>query len=353
MDFEEIKDLQGTPGLPFVIKQRSKRWGKIIINHKIAIPLFEVSSSFKKDIDITLLDSVGNEWGTICFTKNLGEAAIGELTEDRFIAYLNESSSFTDPYQFKKDYLILNDSYYQAFIENAESTSAIWGGFVTENHSGSILKPYITPVTDIEISDSLEFPTKYFIDKSVNALVEPYSFERYLKFYHLLELNFDFDTISKVKSLNIETDANEIGKLLLRYRREDIQRLRDVISNSIKDLDRIVSKLNTVMNFEQIAEAIFYTHGKDTNPLKDKQQFFNVIRQGGFSQANLDANRVQYHNYKEFISKLSSYWIYRVRSSIAHSKIGEYLFQAEDEVFIVEFAEPLLLEIIKQCFSKP
>ena len=58
-------------------------------------------------------------------------------------------------------------------------------------------------------------------------------------------------------------------------------------------------------------------------------------------------------NYKTFILNLASYWIYRIRSSIAHSKIGEYQLSYTDEAFMIEFAEPLLQEIVIQCFTLP
>ncbi|NES18002.1 MAG: hypothetical protein F6K41_03525 [Symploca sp. SIO3E6] len=57
------------------------------------------------------------------------------------------------------------------------------------------------------------------------------------------------------------------------------------------------------------------------------------------------------NKYETIIIKIAAYWIYRVRSCIAHNRIGEYIMLPEDEEFIVEFAEPLLREVLYQVFT--
>ena len=56
--------------------------------------------------------------------------------------------------------------------------------------------------------------------------------------------------------------------------------------------------------------------------------------------------------YNNLIPKVCSYWIYRIRSSIAHNKFGEYIMDNDDEDFIVNFAEPLLKEMVLQSFKR-
>lgn len=56
--------------------------------------------------------------------------------------------------------------------------------------------------------------------------------------------------------------------------------------------------------------------------------------------------------HKSFILAIATYWIYRIRCSIAHHKIGEYMMGYDDEEFVVEFAEPLLKEIILESFKR-
>jgi hypothetical protein len=57
--------------------------------------------------------------------------------------------------------------------------------------------------------------------------------------------------------------------------------------------------------------------------------------------------------FESFVSSVAAYWIYRVRSSIAHSRVGEFLFLEADEQFITDFAEPLLLDVVMQVFENP
>ena len=55
-------------------------------------------------------------------------------------------------------------------------------------------------------------------------------------------------------------------------------------------------------------------------------------------------------NNRMLIINIATYWIYRVRSSIAHSRIGEYVMSTSDEEFVVEIAEPLLRSVLVQVF---
>jgi hypothetical protein len=50
---------------------------------------------------------------------------------------------------------------------------------------------------------------------------------------------------------------------------------------------------------------------------------------------------------------LAAYQIYRMRSSIAHSRIGEYLLTDADDAMIADFGLPLLQEVASQVFSSP
>lgn len=43
---------------------------------------------------------------------------------------------------------------------------------------------------------------------------------------------------------------------------------------------------------------------------------------------------------------------YNVRCCTAHNRIGEYVISNDDEGFVVEFAEPLLREVLCQIFSE-
>ena len=100
-----------------------------------------------------------------------------------------------------------------------------------------------------------------------------------------------------------------------------------------------------------IAEKIFFDFGKESNPINDYAKLNAVIGGGGFTQSRCHTQNLGKANYDNFICNVAAYWIYRTRSSIAHSKIGEYIMGDADEEFVVEAIEPLIKEIIRQNFE--
>jgi hypothetical protein len=45
------------------------------------------------------------------------------------------------------------------------------------------------------------------------------------------------------------------------------------------------------------------------------------------------------------------YWVYRIRCSIAHTKIGSHIFVSEDEEFVSSVGEKLIDSIISSVYS--
>ena len=79
---------------------------------------------------------------------------------------------------------------------------------------------------------------------------------------------------------------------------------------------------------------------------------------GGFSRTNTKENNpnniqgITNKGYDNLVIEFSAYCIYRVRCCISHNRIGEYVMSNDDEGFVVEFAEPLLREVLCQIFSQ-
>lgn len=355
MILSEIKSIQGDPILPFPIRQRSKRWQKLIVNHWLAIKLEFVSSHYDKSADISIFDPAGNEIGFLCFTAHLGSVEMNMLTEQKYIAYLNEIdfNSFPGNHTFEYDYLIIHDSFYQSFKNSFENTSIIWGGFKTVGGSSAASSNYISAVQSqrIDIIDHLNAPDNLSLETFLKALRQPFGFERFLKYYHVLELNFDNKLVQEIKLLNISTDAQKIGVLLNDYTRNDLDRLNYILNSAINDYRKIEIILNKISSYMANAETIFYTFGKLSNPIREHHKLITIIGSGGFTEGNCRAVGLGNPDYNNFLCKVASYWIYRIRCSIAHNKIGEYLMVDSDEEFVVEFGEPLLKEILKQYYT--
>ncbi|MDC5052666.1 hypothetical protein OHW28_06640, partial [Acinetobacter baumannii] len=53
------------------------------------------------------------------------------------------------------------------------------------------------------------------------------------------------------------------------------------------------------------------------------------------------------------IKRINAYWIYRIRCSIAHTKLGEFIFEynQENHEFIYEYANNLIKRTILCIFS--
>ena len=160
---------------------------------------------------------------------------------------------------------------------------------------------------------------------------------------------FDQEIVEQIRQLG--SDLQGIGRILSNYKHSEIERLKFLINTKCTNFLRLEFELNRIGNSaDYLAKAgiIFFDYGKSDNPLKDKQtEFEQMILSGGFSEANTRACGVTGRTsvnaqYNKLLKETSAYWIYRVRSSIAHHRIGEYLMTNEDEEFVTEVVEPLL-----------
>ena len=353
MNLDELAKLKNSNEvLPFPIRSKSLKWRRKIINHKIAIPVVSIASFFKNNYDISIIHPNLQEIGILCFTKEIGPISWNELTENQYVAFLTEAN-YNDKdsaYLFSNNYLVIKEQFYLEYVEKFMTESALWGNFFHGNPDINI-ETYKVDITEIKISQA-KFDTSIFLENSVRAILQPFAFERYLKFYHLLELRFDVDVIKRIKLLDLETNTKAIGELLNDYKNKEFNRLLDILENYCTDIDSITERLNKVSSFYDIAIDIFYRFGtgKENNPLKE-EALFAIISQSGFDEQILINNGFHYQrNYRGFILKLAAYWIYRVRCSVAHNKIGEYILTKTQENFIADFAEPLLKQVLLQCF---
>ncbi len=109
-------------------------------------------------------------------------------------------------------------------------------------------------------------------------------------------------------------------------------------------------------NYRLIATDAFHNFSKEGDPLKEEGNenvdpyHTSDLNPAAAKRANLAQTQDQYG---KLIRDVAAYWIYRIRSSIAHSRIGEFLLRDEDEEFVAGFGEPLLVGCLMQVFSNP
>lgn len=328
----------------------------ISLNNRILTIAIKVNKSYNKE-NIIDLNFNGITEGHLVFTSHKDELLINEMTEFEFLAFLIEAdyeNYVLDTYKFKDDYVIINESFWNTYKADYEKTSPLWGGFSHKLNFTEPLSNYISNVLEIEAGDKLKELDNYSYESTIRAIEQPYAFERFLKLYHLLELQFDFYIIEKIKNLNLPNEANNIGKLLKNYSKNsnELDKLTEIIRSNCLDFPSLEAKLELALPFKTLAEEIFVTYGNESKPLGKLADFSTVFDSTSLSKANLISLRITKENtHNEFIIKLTSYWIYRIRCSVAHNKIGEYLLSWDDEEFIVKFAEPLLNDVLKQCFK--
>ncbi|WP_166333012.1 hypothetical protein [Sphingobacterium chungjuense] len=323
--------------------------------HKIEL----LNKSYQKSVINTSIKLAGLPIGDIFYLKNQ-TYTIASLSDSSFYIFLAECEP-TDlalsEYTFKNDYLLVHTDYVDEFHVKYSETSVVWGGFkLSEN--ASVINYHTKEVPVIEIGEELKSLDDYAKDSIYRALEQKSAFERFLKFYHLLELEFDYGLIKKIKQLNIPNESNTIGDLLNEYNRSELERLTDLLTSYCNDISSLAEKLNTIRPYKALGAEIFIKFGKGTKTnmrLNDQLKFEALIDDTDAFKTTSSVSRhasVAPGDYNKFILSITAYWIYRIRCSIAHFKIGEYILTRDKEDFIVEFAEPLIKEVLIQFYKK-
>jgi hypothetical protein len=263
----------------------------LVVNKKIALPLHSVSSAYSKPSEIEVRDKDGNLLGVLCLCKGM-DIDLSTMTDTQMICYLSEIEKeyYGHPYQFQNDYFVLDIDNFEDYDQNYLDTSFLWGGFVHAKHGTKQAYMQLTPL--ITAIPNIKLPTSYHIETGVRGIIQPFAFERYLKFYHLLELLFDHDTVEKIKGL--ADDLKGIGHILSTYERNEIDRLKYVVENRCKGYDVIAEKLNGAFvsdEFKKKTKTIFFDFGKEHNPLRNEneEKFDKLVDLGGFTYENAKA----------------------------------------------------------------
>ncbi|NER19813.1 MAG: hypothetical protein F6J96_03455 [Symploca sp. SIO1C2] len=330
----------------------------------IPLPVDAISFAYKKEDDIEVYDENDQLLGVLCFCKALGDVDLSQITDAQYIAYINEvdKNSFGLPYRFQKDYIVLQKSRYIDYKEKYMKSAPLWGAFLHETEEVAIYQAYQFQPDRITAVPGINFPTDYHQESCIRSVVQPYAFERFLKLYHLLELIFDYDLVQQIKNLNINSNLQGIARLLSLYSSsKELNKINALLkSRHVQgkiDIDRIVICLNKIDRTPETLDkgkVIFFDYSKEGNPYQDSwTPLEDLMATNKFNRPNTNSNikGITTNNYETIIIKIAAYWIYRVRSCIAHNRIGEYIMLPEDEEFIVEFAEPLLREVLYQVFT--
>lgn len=340
--------------------------GAFSIEGKVAIPCSRAAWYGIRDgspiLDIPIeLD--GLQIGFLCLCSKLRDARVefAAITEFQRHALVRLAS----PIDFDQggegllrqelDCVVIDRSQLEHFLDK-RSTSALWGGFILRADEISIERTFIEAETAKIDVLNLESPRTTRHQAALQRATEmSIASDRFLHLYHFLELDYDHEIIERISRIDRE-NTRGLEKLLVTGRAE-LERLLLICEGftELQKLEQIALKLR---NHRDAALAVFYTYGKDHNPLKDQVQFERqFLEAAAITRPELDSiKRAQglesnfakdNQSYSEMLVRLACYWVYRIRCCIAHNKLGEYhLRSAADMRFIAEFGEPLIKALI-------
>ncbi|WAC23961.1 hypothetical protein [Blastomonas sp. SL216] len=330
--------------------------GYLAINQFIAIQVEAISSGIRQQTDIEVIDLNNASIGTLCFCRSNGNMLISEFTIWKYVAFLADadfSEIGDNHYSFKKDCLILDAAYFQEYRDNYLVSAPIWGKFShipIEPLEHEVEVNIITAIPGIKIASEHH-------RQSINRFIYANNpFERFLKIYQSIELLFDFVLVKRIKAL----DENIAGfsQIYSEFGRSELDRLKRIMREFCNNHNSLASSLLLSTPFSTEREEIFFHHSKTGNIVSDVNKWNllidcidnNLLNPQQFKLKRLVQNE---DDFGQFITDLCAYWIYRVRCSIAHNRIGEFVLQDDHKSFISLFAEPLVLEAAKQIFANP
>lgn len=329
--------------------------GACAANDFIALRLSAVSTKYARDSSFPIFTTNTTTPYAALLTCKGQPFGYGSATAEMVAAYLieadkedvaNLNGDERRDFIFRYDYLVISSVEMDEYISKYRTGSGVWGGFTHIEEQPLQRIPYISQSPAIFAKPDLKISLPEQKDAIWRAIDHASPLERFLKQYHLLEIGFDLEVVNQLRALG--ADLKGVGKLLNDYAGDkEFDRLHKIIRrhcSSIPVLETIlVAAFRNAAYHDQLMELLF-EYSKDSNPYKEKNVEFLAAIKNGISEQEFKAKKLPWD--LAHLSKLVTYIIYRVRSSIAHSKIGEHLLSADDEEFVAEVAEPLLLEVL-------
>lgn len=256
--------------------------------------------------------------------------------------------------------LLVAKDRFQNYTEKYMQGADLWGGFShrkmeTIEHSEHTL---------INAIPNIRFPTEAHKNKAFYATSSENSFTRFLSKYQIIELMFDYITVARIRVSN--DNLFEFRDIMNAYGRDDIVLLKSILKSYVLDISKLSELMYEFAAFEGTTIEIFQKHSKESNPLKADavfDKFWKAIKSKKLTFDDVNADQsLKFSNFSgpdkggkdQFstaIINIVAYWIYRVRCSIAHNKIGEHIFSDKDESFILKAAEPILDEVLRQLLT--
>lgn len=264
----------------------------------------------------------------------------------------------SNTYIEERNVLFVNKGRFQIYNENYKTGSEIWGGF-SHRKLPSAVQEEISTITAVS---GINFPTVEHEIKAFYSTSSDNSFTRFLNKYQMVELLFDYLTVARLRVS--KNNLSGFRDIMNAYDHDEILLLKSILRDYVNDTSKLSSLMYEFSDFSNITIDLFQKHSKASNPLKDDiswEKFWKNLNDQKLSLSDVTSCKerkflksIQKDNDKSLslaLTNITAYWIYRVRCSIAHNKIGEFIFSDEDEKFIIDAAEPLLDEVLSQLLT--
>lgn len=326
----------------------------LAVSGRVVMPLDGVAWSLDRTTDIEILDELGMSLGTLCLAFARPAKPIQELTRYEYAALLADASGpevLLGPVQPSRAYAVIEEAEFGRYVSHYLAGSALWGGF---NH-GIVPPSGSGSVTAIRARRDVAAPTPHHVSSFRLLTRATGPRDQFLRTYHALELLFDFVTYRRF--VKAGDDLVGFGKIMSAYQRAELARLKGLVKDFCQDFDAIAALMQRLDPHLDRAEEMFQVHGKEGNPLAEERwtTFRDLVEAGPVGRAGLASTKLAKTDaaFAELLAGIAAYQIYRMRSSIAHSRIGEYLLTDADDALIADFGLPLIQEVTGQVFSSP
>lgn len=327
--------------------------GYLVVSGRVVMPVDGVSWTLDRSEDLPIFDEQGAQLGVLCLVAGRDSTEASELTRWQYTALLADAAApeaATGEVQFSRHYAVIDEPEFERYRQSYANGAPLWGGF----HHGTSSPGYQGQIASLTALPGIEAPTLHHARSFRLITLATGPREQFLRTYHTLELLFDYVTFRKLVAAG--EDLQGFGRIMSSYHRGELDRLKSIVSDFCSGTERIAERLRLLVPHRTRAEEMFQIHGKDGNPLKDDAKwnnFLTILEAGSLDAIGAKKEKLigSESGFAEFISGIAAYQIYRIRSSIAHSRIGEFLLTDDDDQFIADFGLPLVSEVASQVFS--
>lgn len=311
------------------------------------------SSCLSNPDDIALRAENGTIFGVLCLSIEDKLFEVQSMTPARYVSFIMDSQKISDvqihqSHTFTNSYLLVDKNHIEEYKNKYMKSSPIWGQFT---HYPKTRHRFSSEIDIIDMKEGIVFPSSEYKSKVQDAIHSTDSFDRFLKKYHLLELIYDWLVVLKLRTM--DESIKDFRSVMNSYSREEFPSLKAIINEYVQDPQALAQILYKADAYEDLAKKIFQEYSKESNPIKGPDKwnaFWSRLKNnnlntpsGRDTPSNREKNNLE-------IKAVSAYWIYRIRCSCAHTKLGEYIFSAQDEEFVAEFGEMLIDAIIIQVY---